>query len=136
MNTKIGLVLVVSVLMLGNTGAEEITKLTLDEQGRTIVNDAPVSHYPNLKAVFLSMPPPIYDLRLRRSNVTGSGIFTVFTDEKGKVTDVKVRKSTGHRELDAQAIYGLRQWRAKPGAQRQLDVPITFMLPEKRGPSL
>ncbi len=92
--------------------------------------------YPDLRKEFLSMPTPVYDLRLRRSHITGSGVFTLTVDEKGKVTDVTVRKSTGHRELDAQAIYGLRQWRAKPGARRQIDVPLTFSLPEKRGPSL
>jgi len=92
--------------------------------------------YPDLRKEFLSMPTPVYDLRLRRSHITGSGVFTLSVDEKGKVTDVTVRKSTGHRELDAQAIYGLRQWRAKPGARRQIDVPLTFSLSEKRGPSL
>src|SRR5438876_12206663 len=101
----------------------EIVKLTVDEQHRIMVNGAVAPRFPNLKEVFVSMPPPVYDLRLRRSNITGSGIFTLFTDEKGRVTDVKVRKSTGHRELDAQAIYGLRQWRAKPGARREIDVP-------------
>lgn len=102
------------------SNAQEITKITLDEQGRTTVNDAAVSHYPNLKAVFLSMPTPVYALELRRRNITGNGIFSVSVDEKGKVTDVTVRKSTGHRELDAQATYGLRQWRAKPGLHRRI----------------
>ena len=82
------------------------------------------------------MPTPVYALELRRRHITGRGIFTVQTDENGKVTEVTVRKSTGHQELDAQAIYGLRQWRAKAGAHREIDVPMTFALPEKRGPSL
>src|SRR5437660_9612918 len=92
--------------------------------------------YPDIRKQFLSMPTPVYDMRLRRSHITGSGIFTLSVDEKGKVTDVTVRKSTGNRELDVQAIYGLRQWRAIPGSRRQIDVQLTFSLPEKRGPSL
>jgi TonB family protein len=92
--------------------------------------------YSYLKKEFISTPTPTYTMELRRSHITGSGIFTLSVDEKGKVIDVTVRKSTGHRALDAQAIYGLNQWRAKPGARRQIDVPLTFSLAEKRGPSL
>jgi TonB family protein len=116
--------------------AEEIVSVIMDEHLRISVNHVPVSRYPDLRKVFIAMPPLVYDLRLRRSNITGSGIFTVFVDEKGRVTDVTVRKSTGHHELDVQAIYGLRQWRAKGGAHRGIDVPMTFSLSEKRGPSL
>jgi TonB family protein len=108
----------------------------MDKHYRISVNHIAVSRYPDLRQVFLTMPTPVYALELRRRNITGSGIFTLSVDEKGKVTDITVRKSTGHRELDLQAIYGLRQWRAKPGPHRQIDVPITFALPEKRGPSL
>ncbi len=93
-------------------------------------------HYPDLRTEFIAMPTPVYALEFRRRHITGSGIFTLSVDKKGRVTGVTVRKSTGHRELDAQAIYGLRQWRAKPGTHREIDVPVTFSLPEKRGPSL
>jgi len=96
----------------------------------------PSADYIALKKEFLAMPIPVYTMELRRRHITGSGIFTLSVDEKGKVTDVTFRKSTGNRELDAQAIYGLRQWRAKPGTRRQIDVPLTFSLPDKRGPSL
>ena len=115
---------------------EEIVSVIMDDHLRISVNHAPVSRYPDLKGVFIAMPTPVYALELRRPDITGSGIFTLSVDERGKVTDVAVRKSTGHHELDLQAIYGLRQWRAKPGPQRQIDVPMTFSLPEKRGPSL
>src|SRR6267378_8639903 len=80
--------------------AEEVVSVIMDEHHRISVNHVPVSRYPDLRKVFIAMPPPVYDLRLRRSNITGSGIFTVFVDENGRVTDVTVRKSTGHRELD------------------------------------
>jgi TonB family protein len=116
--------------------SEEIVSVIMDEHQRISVNHVAVSRYPDLKSVFLTMPTPVYALELRRRHITGSGIFTLSVDEKGKVTDVTVRQSTGHRELDSQAIYGLRQWRARPGPRRQIDVPMTFFLPEKRGPSL
>src|SRR5205807_10541411 len=96
----------------------------------------PSADYADLKKEFIAMPIPVYTMELRRQHITGNGIFTVSVDERGRVTDVTVRKSTGHRELDAQAIYGLRQWRARAGTSRKMDVPLTFSLPEKRGPSL
>jgi TonB family protein len=44
----------------------------------------------------------------------------------GKVTSVKVVKSTGHEVLDRSAIQALRSWRYVPGAVREVHVPIRF----------
>ena len=59
-------------------------------------------------------------------------MFRVLFDEGGKVTEVKALESTGHPELDAEAIKGLMRWKAKPGPKCEGDVPITFTL---SGPS-
>ena len=108
----------------------EIENVTLDEHRRTTVNGQAVAHYPNLKGLFLGMPQPYYPPELRMRRITGSGIFTMFVGADGKVTDVKIRKSTGHRELDIQAVDALRRYRTKPGPQRQIDMPVAFRLPQ------
>jgi TonB family protein len=104
----------------------DIVKVTLDQNLRTTVNGVSVQRYPNLKELFLSMPKPSYPPGLRRRHMTGSGIFRMNIDENGRVTNVNIRQSTGHRELDAQATNALMRWRTKPGARREIDMPITF----------
>ena len=49
-------------------------------------------------------------------------------DETGKVTKVKVVKSTGNRHLDDAGFNAFRQWRARPGNLREVDVPLIFVL--------
>jgi TonB family protein len=110
------------------TPATDIVKVTVDENLRTTVNGIPVQRYPRLNAFFVQMPEPYYPPELRRRHVTGSGIFRMYIDESGRVTAVKVRKGTGHAELDTQAIRGLTRWRAKPGPHREIDMPITFTM--------
>jgi TonB family protein len=112
----------------GPTAATDIVKVTVDENLRTIVNGIPVQRYPRLSGLFVHMPEPYYPPELRRRHVTGSGIFRMYIDESGRVTAVKIRKSTGHSELDTQATKGLTRWRTKPGQHREIDVPITFTM--------
>jgi TonB family protein len=138
MNAKIGTVslfVLLSCISIASVSGRqpdetEIVKVTLDEHGRTTVNGVPVAHYPNLRGLFLGMPQPVYPPELRMRHITGSGIFTMYIGRDGKVTDVKIRKSTGHRELDIQVIDALRQYRTKPGPQREIDMPVTFRLPQ------
>ena len=49
-------------------------------------------------------------------------------DERGKVTDVTILKSTGDKALDSESIRALLQWRARAGTRREVDVPFHFTL--------
>jgi TonB family protein len=49
-------------------------------------------------------------------------------DEQGRVTEVTVLKSTGHKELDSLATTALSRWRGRPGPDWDLDMPITFTM--------
>jgi TonB family protein len=83
---------------------------------------------PELKAMFTFMPKPEYPYKLRFvQHMEGSGMFRMIVDERGKVTAVTALQSTGHPELDAEAIKGLMRWKARPGQQREVDVPVTFI---------
>jgi TonB family protein len=81
-----------------------------------------------LKATFTFMPKPEYPYKLRFvQHMEGSGMFRMIVDEGGKVTAVTALQSTGHPELDAEAIKGLMRWKARSGQKREVDIPVTFI---------
>jgi TonB family protein len=80
-----------------------------------------------IMAKFVFTPKPDYPAALQYEHIEGSGYFRMHMDTQGKVASVTVIQSTGHRELDERAIRALRQWRAKPGAEWDLDMPMTFV---------
>jgi TonB family protein len=84
------------------------------------------------KAIFLHMPPPDYPVAASRNKTFGKGDYRMFIDEKGRITEVKVLQSTGSAELDHAVTARLKQWLAKPGARREIDVPVDFSRPVKR----
>jgi TonB family protein len=93
---------------------------------------APLSaaRYPDAvwKARFAYRPFPDYPREYRMRHLTGSGIFRMHVDERGRVTAITILKSTGHKELDVLAMKALVEWRGKPGPKWELDMPITFTL--------
>jgi len=103
-------------------------KIVMEGKLRITVNGTPVSHYPDLKPLFISMPKPDYPAEYRRRHLTGFGIFRMKIDETGAVQSVTVRSTTGHSELDAEVLKVFSRWRAKPGAVREIDFPVTFSI--------
>ena len=88
-----------------------------------------------VKTVFIAAPRPYYPYEARRSRITGSGLLRIYVDETGKVAQVKVLKSTGNRYLDDAGLTAFRQWRAKPGNRREVDMPLVFVLSDaQNGP--
>lgn len=88
-----------------------------------------------VKTVFIATPRPDYPYEARRSRISGSGLLRIYVDETGKVMEVKVMKSTGNRVLDDAGLQAFRQWRAKPGNRREVDMPLVFVLSEaQNGP--
>jgi|SRR5712692_1176329 len=108
--------------------SSKVTKVVVDENRRITVNGVPVQRYPDLKSLFASNPKPDYPVELRRRHLSGSGIFRMYIDEHGTVTTIKIRKSTGHSELDAEVVKDFSRWRARPGPRREIDFPVTFSL--------
>jgi TonB family protein len=87
----------------------------------------------NLHNVFTFMPTPRYPSEAweRRSDgwrcIKGVAVVRVTLDVNGKVTTVRVIKSSGNKALDAASMEGLRRWRARPGkAGRFFDIPVNF----------
>jgi periplasmic protein TonB len=78
--------------------------------------------------MFFYRPHPDYPSPLRARHLTGSGLFRLHVNEQGKVTSVEILQSTGHRELDDEGLKAFRQWRAKPGTEREVDLPLRFSM--------
>ena len=80
------------------------------------------------KAMFIRMIEPAYPLEAHRIRAEGTGLFRLYVDERGTVTNVAILKSTGHQILDSESVRALRQWRARSGTRREVDLPIHFTL--------
>jgi TonB family protein len=69
---------------------------------------------------------PLVERQLRRE---GEGVATIHIDlNSGYVTNVSMKKSTGHRLLDDATIVALRQWRWKPRRWQEIEIPIRFKM--------
>lgn len=73
-------------------------------------------------------PPPPYPYEARRAHVRGAGKFLLHFDADGSVTEVEVAQSTGSVVLDQASRNTFRRWRCRPGAPREVYVPISFTL--------
>ncbi|HEX4638487.1 MAG TPA: energy transducer TonB [Chthoniobacterales bacterium] len=88
-----------------------------------------VTIYDKFKKDAITAPNPEYPMKSKNLGYQGQGIYRLLVNEKtGAADEVKVLKSTGHRELDATAVMTLFNWKFRPGAVKQRDVLIIFHL--------
>lgn len=79
-------------------------------------------------------PSPDYPSRARRRGLQGVVILKVLVDEKGRVDDLVIFKSSGHKILDRAARSSVKRWMFQPGTKdgRTIEmwvrVPIRFEL--------
>jgi TonB family protein len=73
-------------------------------------------------------PAPEYPSAARSSSgmAKGTGRFRLTFDADGHVKDIAILRSTQNGALDTAAIQALRRWKAAPGEEWTLNVPITF----------
>jgi TonB family protein len=73
-------------------------------------------------------PAPAYPSAARSSSgmLKGTGRFRLVFDSSGQVKNVVILRSTQNGALDKAAVDALRQWKATPGEEWTLNVPITF----------
>ncbi len=65
-------------------------------------------------------------IRWRGYPAPRSGVAVLELDSSGKVTRVRMRKSTGDARLDRIAVRRFSRWRLKRGTASPVTVPITF----------
>jgi TonB family protein len=75
----------------------------------------------------LNAPVPRYPSYASWSNKQGSGVYEIYVDKNGRVTEVKILKSSGDATFDRAAIGALRQWRLRRGPGT-IHLPLAFKL--------
>ena len=81
--------------------------------------------------VYKPAPQTPIDTHLLR----GPGLARLSIDEGGKVTNVTILQSTGHRPSDAEAVDTFTRWKAKPGNARDVELPLVWAAAGKRIPT-
>jgi TonB family protein len=78
------------------------------------------------KSKLIYSPAPAYPSVARSSGVKGTGKFRLTFDPTGQVKNIVILRSTQNGTLDQAAVEALRHWKAAPGEEWTLNVPITF----------
>ena len=88
-----------------------------------------VTIYDKFKKDTVTAPNPEYPMKAKNLGYQGQGIYRLIVNEKsGIVDEVKVMKTTGHRELDATVVMTFFNWKFKPGALNHRDILVIFHL--------
>ena len=77
----------------------------------------------------VAAPEPEYPVKSRNLGNQGQGIYRLVVNKKtGMADEVKVLRTTGHRELDASAVLTFMNWKFTPGTVDHRDVLVVFHL--------
>jgi TonB family protein len=88
-----------------------------------------VTIYDKFKADTVAAPNVEYPMKSKSLGYQGQGIYRLVVNKQtGVVSEVKVMKTTGHRELDASAVMTFFNWKFKPGALNHRDILVIFHL--------
>ncbi|HJT45055.1 MAG TPA: TonB family protein [Chthoniobacterales bacterium] len=84
---------------------------------------------PQYKKDAVAAPDPEYPIKAQHLGYQGQGIYRLIINKKtGMADEIKVLKTTGHRELDATSVMTLLNWKFQPGTIDHRDVLIVFQL--------
>lgn len=78
-------------------------------------------------------PPPPYPEAARRRQLEGTVVLEVEVSAQGRVGDLVVHRSSGHRMLDESALATVRGWLFEPGRRGGLPVAMTVQVPVRFG---
>lgn len=71
---------------------------------------------------------PLYPLAARKDKRQGQVELLYRVTKEGKVTDVQVAKSSGHKDLDGEAVRAISQFKFVPGQEGWARHPVSFAL--------
>ncbi|MBW2591131.1 MAG: energy transducer TonB [Deltaproteobacteria bacterium] len=86
------------------------------------------------RPIYRINPPPSYPNIARKRGYQGNVVLEALIDKKGKVLDLRIFSSSGHRILDKTAIASVKKWLFEPGMRGSdkiemwVRVPIRFKL--------
>jgi TonB family protein len=88
-----------------------------------------VTIYDKFKTDTVAAPDVEYPMKSKSLGYQGQGIYRLVVNKQtGIVNEVKVMKTTGHRELDATAVMTFFNWKFKPGVLDHRDILVVFHL--------
>lgn len=71
-------------------------------------------------------PAPAYPLAAQEAGIEGEILLEIQADEKGRVTEIRMVKSSGHAVLDESVVATVKTWRLRP--RQTVRVPVNFRL--------
>jgi len=104
------------------------------ERGTEIASIPPVKAVREARPAYKVNPPPPYPKRARRRGYEGTVILEALVDGSGRVKELRVLTSSGHRVLDKAALKSVNGWLFEPGmvGDEKVDmwvrVPVRFEL--------
>ena len=80
------------------------------------------------KGIILYAPEPdLPAVRYSNNMIWRTGVYRLSINQKTGVVDrVKILQAIGWERIDGPAVWTLFQWKFRPGAIRQIDVPIWY----------
>lgn len=73
--------------------------------------------------------PPHYPMSSKRLNEQGKVVLRVELAEDGRIADVTIKTSSGHRRLDEAALNAVKTWRCKPATRDGVAVRAVALQP-------
>jgi protein TonB len=118
-------------------GEESTSKDASVKESDTQANEGNTSAAAGLimaRPLYRKNSAPNYPLRARKKGYEGNVILEVLVDGRGKVTALKLFKSSGYKILDESAMTAIRQWLFEPGTRdgkatkMWVRIPVRFRL--------
>jgi len=81
------------------------------------------------RPLYRQNPPPPYPGKARHRRLKGTVILEVRVSSEGRVDDLRIMESSGHRILDQAAMSSVRKWVFEPGRRNGLRIPMTVLVP-------
>jgi outer membrane biosynthesis protein TonB len=79
------------------------------------------------RGIILNAPEPDFPASTELRQL-GQGIYRLIINPKtGLADEVKVLQSSSAKKLDAVAVMAFMQWKFKPGALKEIDIPLSFL---------
>lgn len=73
-------------------------------------------------------PKPVYSENERLQGHQGKIVFLAFINKAGNVSDFKLMKSTGYKNLDLKTFAALKKWKFYPGQEGWVELPYQWNL--------
>jgi TonB family protein len=79
--------------------------------------------------LYKTNPAPLYPAAARRRGAQGTVVLSVHVDAQGRVSNLWLFRSSGHRSLDNAAIAAVKDWIFEPGMQNGRNIAMWVKVP-------